>query len=108
MALFKSQEEKIKEYNEKTFATMKKYGLDELSDEKDRVTIQRVMGALAGSGLMEIGSLMSGNEAVMMRVNAQYTKALFEQNCIIIRQLERLNRNLENHNRPGDQPERSV
>lgn len=96
MALFKTQEEKQQAQNNKIYQTMVRYGVDDLSDPKDMQAIQNIVNSLAGSSLMEVGSLMAGTEAIMNRVNAQYSKAIFEQNFIIIRQLERLNRNLEN------------
>lgn len=96
MALFKTQEEKQQAQNNKIYQAMVRYGVDDLSDPKDMQAIQNIVNSLAGSSLMEVGSLMAGTEAIMNRVNAQYSKAIFEQNFIIIRQLERLNRNLEN------------
>lgn len=96
MALFKTQEEKQQAQNNRIYQAMVRYGVDDLSDPKDMQAIQNIVNSLAGSSLMEVGSLMAGNEAIMNRVNAQYSKAIFEQNFIIIRQLERLNRNLEN------------
>ena len=96
MALFKTQEEKQQAQNNKIYQAMVRYGVDDLSDPKDMQAIQNIVNSLAGSSLMEVGSLMAGTEAIMNRVNAQYSKAIFEQNFIIIRQLERLNRSLEN------------
>lgn len=96
MALFKTQEEIQQAQNNKIYQAMVRYGVDDLSDPKDMQAIQNIVNSLAGSSLMEVGSLMAGTEAIMNRVNAQYSKAIFEQNFIIIRQLERLNRNLEN------------
>ena len=96
MALFKTQEEKQQAQNNKIYQAMVRYGVDDLSDPKDMQAIQNIVNSLVGSSLMEVGSLMAGTEAIMNRVNAQYSKAIFEQNFIIIRQLERINRNLEN------------
>ena len=100
MALFKTQEEKQQAQNNRIYQAMVRYGVDDLSDPKDMQAIQNIVNSLAGSSLMEVGSLMAGNEAIMNRVNAQYSKAIFEQNFIIIRQLERLNRNLETQTSP--------
>lgn len=94
MSLFNNQS-KAQQQNDKIQQAMRRYGVDSLSDPQDQQSIKNIVAALSGSSLMEIGSLIGGSEAVMIRVNAQYSKAIFEQNFIIIRQLERLNRNLE-------------
>lgn len=95
MAIFKTAEEKEQIKNEKTYKAMQRYGVANLSDPKDMESIRNIVNSLAGSSLMEVGSILAGDNTTMIRVNAQYSRAIFEQNFIIIRQLERLNNNLE-------------
>lgn len=93
MGLFgekKSEEEKQNELLEKF---MQKYQLEEL-DGKDLVILKRIAVDLAGNGFFKAGMALSfakGEE----QAKVTYLSALVEQNWMIIRQLSRLNKNIE-------------
>ena len=67
---------------------VKAYGMDCLSDPKDQEAMQRIMSSLAVMDLTNQNNTLGG--AQFDRMNAHYLRAIFEQNNIIIRQLERL------------------
>lgn len=92
MALFekKTPEEKQAEKMEKF---MKKYQLEEL-DEKDLVVLQRIASDLIGSDLMKAGITLSFAKTEE-QLKISYLSAIMEQNWMIIRQLSRLNKNIE-------------
>lgn len=93
MGLFgekKSEEEKQNELLEKF---MQRYQLEEL-DEKDLVILKRIATDLAGNGLLKAGMALSFAKAEE-QAKVTYLSALVEQNWMIVRQLSRLNKNIE-------------
>lgn len=74
---------------------IQKYGINALSDPVDRQTLEDAVRVLANAGLFNLGPLIGGDPTTVERINASYTRAILEQNFVIIRQLERLNNNLE-------------
>lgn len=94
MALFKEKETKEEKQERKELEMMQKYGLDELTDPKDKESVKKIVSELVGTGLMETGmKLAMGNAGDLLKVS--YLRATMEQNFIIIRQLEKLNRLLD-------------
>ena len=94
MALFKEKETKEEKQERKELIMMQKYGLDELTDPKDKESVKKIVSELVGTGLMETGmKLAMGNAGDLLKVS--YLRATMEQNFIIIRQLEKLNRLLD-------------
>ena len=97
MALFgnkKTKEEKVKEELQKF---MEKYQLEDL-DEKDLVVLERITNDLAGNKWFKTGMALSFAKAEE-QAKVTYLSALVEQNWMIIRQLSRLNKNLEEINK---------
>ncbi len=93
MALFGGKESKEEKQERERQKIMEKIGLDELS-EKDLETVQQIMTDLAGTGglLGQITSItFSGPD--MQKVSAAWAQV--RQNWIIIRQLNKLNANIE-------------
>ena len=93
MGLFgekKSEEEKQNELLEKF---MQRYQLEEL-DEKDLVILKRIATDLAGNGLLKAGMALSFAKAEE-QAKVTYLSALVEQNWVVVRQLSRLNKNIE-------------
>lgn len=86
----KSAEEKA---NERMAAFMERYQLEDL-DEQDLIVLERIAGDLAGNKFLKAGLALSFAKAEDQAVIG-YLSALVEQNWMIIRQLSRLNRNLE-------------
>lgn len=72
---------------------MERYQLEDL-DEKDLIVLRRISQDLAGNKWFKAGmalSFASGEE----QAKVTYLSALVEQNWMIIRQLSRLNTNIE-------------
>lgn len=80
------QAKKIQEF-------MDKYQLEDL-DEKDLVVLQRIASDLAGNNFFKAGMALSFAKAEE-QAKVTYLSALTEQNWMIIRQLSRLNKNIE-------------
>ena len=91
MGLFKTQEEKEQIAEQKVQKLLAKYGLSNLSNQEDIQSVRKIAEELVGTGLGEFGALLSGDAKEYARLNAQYSRAIVEQNFIIIRQLDRLN-----------------
>lgn len=92
MALFGAKETKEDKAARKAQAVMDKYGLSEL-DPKDIESVRTITNSLMGNSLIELGNVFSGSGVDSAKMS--YLRALVEQNWIIIRQLDRLNKRLE-------------
>ena len=93
MALFKSNEQKEAEKQQKIEEMMKKYGLEDLSDPRDIESVKKIVSDLAGSGLSQIGAMLTGDDVkVNVRILVQYQQAILEQNFMLIRLLDRLSK----------------
>lgn len=92
MGLF-NQEDKEAKQAQKVQKLMAKYGLQDLSDPRDYKAVEQIAYDLAGNKLIELGTALQGNATDMAKLT--YMSALMQQNFIIIRQLDRLNANLE-------------
>jgi hypothetical protein len=90
MALFGNGEEKREQ---KTQALMQKYGLEDLSDPRDKQAVQNIATNLMGNKLIELGAALQGNGADAAKMS--YLNAIMEQNFIMIRQLDRIAKSLE-------------
>ena len=80
------EEKKLQEF-------MERYQLEDL-DEKDLVVLQRIAADLAGNSWFKTGMALSFAKAEE-QAKVGYLSALVEQNWMIIRQLSRLNKNIE-------------
>lgn len=90
MGFMASNSEKEEKQRQKAQALLEKYNLTDLSNAADIASIRHIATDLAGSGLLDFGSLLSGDESAMIRVMVKYQRALMEQNFIMIRQLDRI------------------
>lgn len=81
-------------FGDKTQERMDMYGLSDLSS-KDKESVKRIMENLTGTGLMDAGLTLSFNASASDRIQIDYLKSIFEQNWIIIRQLDRIAKALE-------------
>lgn len=95
MALFgsKDTEPKMTKEEKQMAKFMEKYQLEEV-DEKDLAIIKKIATDLAGNGLFKVGMTLSFAKAEE-QAKVTYLSALTEQNWMIIRQLSRLNSNIE-------------
>ena len=73
----------------KDMELLKRYGLENLNNQHDLISIKAILGSLTstGRGLMEVGGLLSNDYAA---ATYYMLKGIFEENLIIIRQLDRL------------------
>lgn len=91
MALFGGQKEtKEEKQARKTQELLDKYGLQNLSDPRDLESVKRISESLYGNKLIELGTALSGSGEDSAKLT--YLSALVEQNWIIIRQLDQLNK----------------
>lgn len=91
MALF-NKENKEDKAARKAAELLERFGLEELQDERDLEAVKVIATEMAGNGLIELGTALSGKAEDVAKIS--YLRAVLEQNWIIIRQLDRLNRNL--------------
>lgn len=89
MALFGGNEGNSKQEN-----LMAKYGLENI-DPQYVDAVQKIARDLAGSGLTQFGGMLANDQKATARANAQFSKAIVEQNWIIIRQLDGISYMLE-------------
>lgn len=95
MAIFnKSPEEKEEKQQKEIEKFMERYQLEDL-DEKDLVVLKKIANDLAGSDLMKVGVKLTFGTKPEENLKISYLNTLVQQNWIIIRQLSRLNKNLE-------------
>ena len=84
---------KVVKREQKTQALMQKYGLEDLSDPRDKQAVQNIATNLMGNKLIELGAALQGNGADAAKMS--YLNAIMEQNFIMIRQLDRIAKSLE-------------
>ena len=97
MALFGEKKTKEEKQQEELQKFMDRYQLEDL-DEKDLIVLQRIAQDLAGNKWFKAGMALSFASAEE-QAKVTYLSALVEQNWMIIRQLGRLNKNLEELNK---------
>lgn len=73
---------------------MEKYGLNGIS-EPDKDSVRAIVEHLSGSGLMDFGMKLSFSAKTEDRLQIAYLQSIFEQNWIMIRQLDRIAKALE-------------
>lgn len=93
MALFGEKKSKEEKQQEQLQKFMNRYQLEDL-DEKDLIVLQRIAQDLVGNSWFKAGMALSFAK-VEDQATVTYLSALVEQNWMIIRQLSRLNKNLE-------------
>ena len=90
--------EKAKQKEEMINAKLSHYGIQDLIDSGDIDCAKNVLDELKGTGLMELGTMLTFNGDAS-KVEMEYQKAMIEQNFIIIRQLARISNQLEELNK---------
>ena len=93
MALFGNGESKEEKKERKAQEMLSKYGLDCLSDPKDLEAVKNIQCSLMGNKMIELGAALQGNGADAAKMS--YLNAIMQQNYIIIRQLDRIAKALE-------------
>ena len=82
----------MKSFEEIKAEFVQRYGLEDL-DEKDMHSVGRLAVDLAGSGWGKAATFFGSKHEDQMKIF--YLSAIIEQNWMILRQLARLNKNLE-------------
>lgn len=90
MALFGNSEEKK---SAKVDELLRRYGLQELADDRDYDSVVRIAQNLMGNKLIELGAALQGNGTDAAKLS--YLNAIMEQNFIMIRQLDRISQSLK-------------
>ena len=85
MALFGNNEEKKAE---KAQALLRRYGLENLSDQRDIQAVQNIAYDLMGNKAIELGTLLQGNGSDAAKMS--YLNAIMQQNFIIIRLFDKI------------------
>ena len=93
MSLFGNGESKEEKKERKAQEMLSKYGLDCLSDPKDLEAVKNIQYSLMGNKMIELGAALQGNGADAAKMS--YLNAIMQQNYIIIRQLDRIAKALE-------------
>ena len=73
---------------------MEKYGLNSIS-EKDRESVRAIVEHMAGSGRLDLSMKLSFNAKAEDKLQIACLQSIFEQNWIMIRQLDRIAKALE-------------
>lgn len=92
MGLFKSEEQKQLENEEKIKKIMEKYELSSLAPEYQEA-IKNINAELSGNKLINLGTSLSGTPEDTAKLS--YLSALVQQNWIIIRLLDELNKKIK-------------
>lgn len=92
MALFGSKESREDKVARRTQELLDRYGLSDISP-KDIESVKSICVALSGNGMIEFGTTLSGKAEDVAKLS--YLRALVEQNWIMIRQLDRISKALE-------------
>lgn len=72
---------------------MEKYQLEGI-DEKDMIVLERITKDLAGNGFFKTATAFSFAKPEE-KAKVSYLSALVEQNWVVIRQLDRISKNIE-------------
>lgn len=72
----------------KVQALLEKYGVQDLTDPRDKQAVHNIANALMGNKLIELGAALTGNGIDAAKMS--YMNAIMEQNFIIIRLLDRI------------------
>ena len=87
MALFGGESKEDKQ-ERKVQELLEKYGLQDLTDERDLASVKNISYTLMGNKMIEMGNVLSGSGVDSAKMS--YLSAIVEQNWIIIRQLDKL------------------
>lgn len=93
MGLFSSKEEKEAKQEQEILVAMAKYELSDL-DKKYAKAVKDIQSELAGTDMMEFGTLLLSGKAEE-NVKMAYLNTLIKQNWIMIRQLDEISKKLD-------------
>ncbi len=87
--MFGNKEKKEEKHQKKLEEVMKKYRLDEVSPEYAEA-VRDINLRLSGTGLIDFGTFIGGNQKGIDPLILAYFETLIEQNWIMIRQLDKI------------------
>lgn len=93
MSLFKSEEEKQQANEEKTRKILAKYGLESINSEF-APQVKDIASKLVGVDLIEAGNVLGASKDIDL-VSSKRLGAIMQQNWIIIRLLDQINKKLD-------------
>lgn len=93
MGLFGSNDVQKDVEAHKAQALLQRYGLENLSDPRDKQAVQNIAQALSTNKYVEMGTMLQLNGIDAGKLS--YLRAIVEQNFIMIRQLDRITQRLE-------------
>ena len=93
MALFGKKESKEEKKARKEAELLAKFGLEDLTG-KDLESVKTIVSELAGNKFLEAGAVLTGAKSDDI-VKVTNLTAIVEQNWIIIRQLNEINKKLD-------------
>lgn len=96
MGFFDSEETNRRKAAEKEQKMLEKYGLQNLSDPADIDSVKKIVQELVGTGISEAGLKIGLTDPKYM-LPITYQRAIMEQNFIIIRMLDKLIKQGEDH-----------
>ncbi len=91
MGLIKTKEEREEKMRLKEEKLLQKYGMEDL-EGKDAESVKTIASEMAGMNIMETGAKLSLGMNKEDTLKVSYLRAIYEQNWIIIRQLDKLNK----------------
>ena len=92
MGLFNSKESKEEKKIAKMQEIADKYNLGDINP-RDFEAIKNINYELMGTGLMEVGTLLTGKSEDNVKI--AYLNTLIQQNWVIIRQLDEISKKLD-------------
>lgn len=90
MALFKKQVKEEKQQN-----VLEKYGITHLTDPRDIESVNKIASQMAGMDLMDAGLKLNLAAKPEQKLQVSYQRVLIEQNFILMRQLDRIEKLLK-------------
>lgn len=92
MGMFGSKMSKEEKQAQEIAKLVEKYHLDDM-DPRDLATVKNIAADLAGNGLLKVGVSLGGKSEDVAKIT--YLSAIVEQNWLIINQLSRIAKLLE-------------
>lgn len=92
MGMFGAKMSKEEKQAQEIAKLVEKYHLDDM-DPRDLTTVKNIAADLAGNGLLKAGVTLSGKSEDVAKIT--YLSAIVEQNWLIINQLSRISKLIE-------------
>lgn len=94
MGIYDSNEEKIVKRDEVT-NKLAEYGLDKLQSEDDLESVRKILTTISGRNVQQPGIVYVDGEEMFKKTVLKYQRAIVDLNLLLIRQLDRIAKQLE-------------